>query len=241
MRNAASFLLVAGVVLAATWAGASPGRFQSERFQAERAVASLKRAGEVTAVWRAGHSRPAMIRGLSVAVSGASDVERARGFIARFPELFAAQGAELRYLETAATRDLRVVRFRQIYRGLPVEGAMVSVALDGAGRVRAVSLEAEGWFGDLSPHPKLSVPAAVKAAYLAAMDRASRDELSGASARLVVLGGPRPRLAYKVSAPVGADLEGRALFVDAHTGEYLGSRRTTVVDGRGLEGKGVAR
>lgn len=213
------------VALALALAAPAEAR-QAERQATSRAIAAL---GSAVTVWPPHRSRPSAIRNLAVAVSGRSDVERARRFIALYPALFVA-GLELRHDASRATRDLSVVRFQQLHRGIPVEGAVVIVALDGAGRVRAVSSEAEA-VAHVRTTPRLTRSAAARIAY-----RISGHALDGASpsdpsATLTILPGPTTHLAYKVMMPIGANLQGRVCFVNAETGAHLGWRRATIVDG----------
>jgi hypothetical protein len=237
MRRGSCLFLLVGALLASP-TSAAPQRFHLERGQAEQAVGALRRVSSATVVWLPHRSRPSMIRNLSVAVAGSSDVERARRFLALYPALFAAVGAVLRHVETQGTRDLRAVRFQQHHRGLPVEGAIVVVAIDATGRVRAVTSEATTGFERLPARPAVTALAAARAAVATAGGRAPAARAEWA--RLVVLGGPVPRLAYKVNAPPTAfDLRAHVLYVDATTGEYLGSTAATIVDGPGLPPEGV--
>jgi hypothetical protein len=233
-----SYLVMLLASVAASPTAAAPQRFQLERGQAEQAITALRRTSSATVVWPPHRSRPSMFRNLSVAVVGSTDLERARRFLALYPALFAAAGAELRHVDTQATHDLRAVRFQQHVRGLPVEGAIVVVAIDAAGRVRAVTSEATTGFDQLPARPSISPLAAVKAAVRAEGGRAASARADWA--RLVVLGGVVPHLAYKINAaPAAFDLRARVLYVDAVSGEYLGSKAATIVDGPELPRRGV--
>jgi hypothetical protein len=201
-------------------------RFRVERDRAGQALAKLasRTSTQLTVHWPAHRTRPAMIRGLAVRIAGDSNVQRARRFVEGHPTLFAGRGSTLRQVETRESRDLIVVRFQQLHRGIPVDGADLRVSLDRAGRVTAVHSDCEPV--DLpSVRPRLSPRAAVDAArQVAGVAPGLR-----ANATLVILAGPTPRLAYRVA---GLDPFGKLLFVDAGTGAFLGARRGMIVEVR---------
>jgi len=159
-------------------------------------------------------------------VAGTSPREKAGRFLAAHPDLFSAAGAELRHQETLALRDLRVVRFRQHYRGLPVEGSLIAVSLDGAGHVVSVSDESVSSFGDLPVTPRVDALAAARIA----RTQGGSGEPRAAWAKLLVLGGAAPRLAYQVALPTGLDQPPRLAYVDALSGRFLGWRPAAVID-----------
>ena len=219
MRHALT-LAVAALLSAPAHAGPTAARFQAERRAAATAVASL---GPATTVWPPHRSRPVAIRNIAVPVSGRTDEERARRFIALRPALFGSLvETQLRHVETRATHDLRAVRLQQVYRGVEVDGGMIVVTLDGLGRVRAVSSEAEP-VGELRVTPSLAPDTARRIA--------CRGACTPVHSSLVIVRSPLPRLAYRVPLPIGTDLVGRVCFVDAQSGELLGCRQTTFVDG----------
>jgi len=171
-----------------------------------------------------------MIRGLAVKERGKSDLARARNFITRRPALFAGAGSRLVHQKTLGTSSVKVVRFAQVFRGVPVEGAMIAVALDRAGRITSVTSGVE----PVSLHrvkPRVSAAAAVKIAVRATGARPGAATLRGIKPKLVILPGGTDRLVYKVMLPLGINPAGRWHLVDAITGKHLGYRRGIIMDG----------
>lgn len=203
-------------------AHAGPGSGQPERSRAEAALARLGPGLSVR--WTAA-ARPVVIRGLDVSVRGADDADRARRFVLQHPDLFLgrAGGSRLELVDLRGTRDRRVVRLRQLHRGLEVVGARVAVSLDSRGHVRAVR-------SSVGP---LSLPTATaridgRAAVSAARRTLGLGEGRG-RAELVVWSEGRARLAYRVA--LAGDPSFRVYFVDAGDGSYLGARRGAIIEG----------
>ena len=117
----------------ASTALAGPDRAAWLKTQRASAQRELQRLGgaRLTVQWPAHRSRPAVIRGLAVKAPGRGDVERARKFVEQRPALFTGAGSRLVHDRTLAAGDVRVVRFKQTFRGVPVEGVLLSVGLRG--------------------------------------------------------------------------------------------------------------
>jgi hypothetical protein len=201
-------------------------RFQSLRDRASQQVAALP--GQPTVRWRADQPTPAMVRGIAVATAGRDPAERARSFLHSHPGLVAG---ELVPVDTRSSRELTVVRLAQLYRGVPVLDATVTVALDHLGRVRALHA---------STHPvelktvRPRVDGARARRIVLQRLRASgpgRSAPAGHSS-LAVLPGAPARLVQVVSLPLTHDPRGRRHLVDALTGDYLGARVGVIVDGQ---------
>jgi Zn-dependent metalloprotease len=162
-----------------------------------------------------------MIRGLTLVLPGATFEDRARRFLDGNPALFVDRrsGDTLVHLSTETAGGANVVRFQQHHAGVPVDGAIVAVTLDTAGRIIAVSSEAEPVTLP-SAQPKISAEVALRVAH-----RAVSRGGGGGSARLLILAEGAARLAYRVVLPFEADPAGRVHLVDASSGEYLGWRR----------------
>ena len=214
----------------ASTALAGPERAAWLKNQRAQARQALQRLGgsNLTVQWPAFRSRPAVIRGLAVKVTGAGDRERAHTFLTRHPALFAGAGSRLVHEKTLGAGDVRAVRFRQVFKGVPVEGATIAVALDRAGRVTSVT-------SDMEPitlrqvKPRITGHAAVKIAIRATGTRAAAAR--GLRAHLVILPGGTDRLVYKVMLPFGINPRGRWHLVDAMTGKHAGYLRGIIMDG----------
>jgi len=221
-----SVLLTVWLVPAAVAADAEPTRFQQERARAERALRGLARGRTLTVSWSAHRARPAAVRGLAEPSRGSSPAERARGFLAGHPDLF-VQGEQLALLEVQTAAGSTFVRFQQLHRGIPVEGAHLVVAMDGQWKVWSVSSETES-LALASVKPTLDATAAALAA--AARLWLGLDSARAGSAELFILPHGGGRLAWRVRLPYPADASGRAHLIDAATGAYLGSRRAAIIE-----------
>lgn len=215
-----------------TWAStalAGPDRAAWLKAQRGKARQELQKLGgaKLTVQWPAHRSRPAVIRGLSVKVSGRGDVERARRFAEQRPALFAGAGSRLVHEKTLAAGDVRVVRFKQTFRGVPVEGVMLTVGLR-RGRVTSINSDVEPISLRSGVTARVSRAAAVKVALGAA---GARGLSLSVQPRLVILPGGTDRLVYKVMLPLSVNPAGRWHLVDAVTGEHLGYRRGIIMDG----------
>lgn len=226
------------ILLLGCWAStalAGPDRaswFQIQKQQARKALEQLQLHGSARVVWPAHRSRPAMIRGLAITAPGNSDIQRARNFLKGRPALFAGAGSRLAPLESRSTRDLRVVRFRQLYRGIPVEHARITVALNRAGQITSVHSEVEPVLLRSGVKPRISRAAAVRAALAAAGARPVAALTRGLQPSLVILPGGRARLVYKVMLPLSVNPAGRWFLVDAHSGTFVGWRQGLLMDGQ---------
>lgn len=198
-------------------------RFEVHRLKAVAALEKLKHGSDVSAVWQAHRARPVVILGLNLRVPGISMAQRARAFLRLHPALF-GRIESLRLMETKASRDLAVVRFQQLYRGIEVDGATVSVSLDKSGHIRAVRSDAEPIEVE-TVRPRISQDEAGRAAFHAIHGQShTAAGLSPSTAKLVIVPGATPRLAHRVLLPWSADPRGRLHLVDAISGGYLGSR-----------------
>jgi Zn-dependent metalloprotease len=227
MSRRSGVLLSAALVWLALPTNARAGtsaRFAAARAKAQQAVAALKAQGETLAVrWAVDRPAPAMVRGMRVPVEGRTAEQRARRFLARYPDLVV--GTEhLKTLEVRHAHDLTVVRFQQQHRGLPVLDAVLTVALDGKGRVRSLGA-ATGLVELDEVQPKLGSQQALAVAH-----KVVGSSGGGGSSHLAVapLGGGR--LVHVVTLPFPADRAGRRHLVDARSGEYLGWRTGAIVE-----------
>ena len=217
-----------------TWAStalAGPNRaswLKTQRAQAREALSRLGSPNSLTVHWPGHRSRPAMIRGLAIKGQGRTQVERARNFLSRRPALFAGAGSRLVLLDTRGTSDVHVVRFAQVYRGVPVEGAMITVALNRAGRISSVNSDAEP-ISLRDVKPRVTPGAAARIALGAAGSSAAA--IKGIKPMLVILPGGTDRLVYKVMLPLGLNPTGRWHLVDAASGKHVGYRRGIIMDG----------
>lgn len=218
--------------------GPSQRTFVAARKAAARDLSSLTRGRKVIVVWPPHRARPAMIRNLAALTSGSTAEERARGFLQRHAALFSGSKNELRLVDLQTTRSRTVVRFQQHHRGLPVFGAIVTVGLDSAGRVRAVSSEVEP-LSLQTVRPRISAQAAVRSAYRTVSNRHGSSAVQAVRSRLGILVEPGvSRLVYRVVLPLDVDPRGRWHLIDAESGTYLGCRRGVNL---GRLGKGARR
>jgi hypothetical protein len=237
MRTSLLVGLFTVAVLLPAAAQSAPDRaslFKARRLEARDAVRALQRSGGVTARWQAHRTRPSLLLGLREQTSGATDTAKARSFLQRLPRLF-VPAHDLVAVATLSGQGLRVVRFQQRYRGLPVEGATVSVSIDSTGRIRAVRSNVEPVPAGTSTTPRITAAAAVRSA-ARALGLPSPAPVTR-SAKLVILPGATPRLAHVVMLPARSDLFGVLHYIDAIDGRYLGSRQLV----HGEPRKGVRR
>ena len=214
--------VVLSVLVASYASGETRASFKADRLRATKVLSRLAGPGKLTVRWAAHRTRPAMIRGFAFRATGATDAERVRRFLTDRPELFVSGNNTLEQVDVRETRDLRVFRFRQLYRGLVVDGATVSVALDRAGLVRVVHSEVEP-VSLSSTRPGISGAAAVERARM----RLGSRSRAPASTQLVVVPGVSPRLAFRVLLP---ENPARFHFIDASSGARLGARRAAIVE-----------
>jgi Zn-dependent metalloprotease len=220
-----------------TWAAPSQSIFIAARQAAARELSSLTRGRKAVVVWPSHRTRPTMIRNLATPTSGSTAEARARDFLRRHAALFDGSKSELRLVDLQTSRSRTVVRFQQHHRGLPVFGAIATVGLDSAGRVRAVSSAIEP-LSLPAVQPRISAQAAVRSACRTVRSSAVR----AVQSRLGILVEPGvSRLVYRVVLPLGVDPRGRLHLVDAVSGAYIGWRRGVIADRLGRLGKGVRR
>ncbi len=231
MRTIKSF---APILFLLAWVTAADARPDHQRSRAEAAVKKLAGARNLTVRWRADRSKPALLRGLSVATTGDTVAARALGFLGANPDIFLPTD-QLRLAETRGAGGLSAVRFRQVTKGgIPVDGGEVTVALDGAGTVSSVHSELITLAGPI-PRAKLNGQQALAVALgrLAGKDTPLTvpRELASLRPGLVVMPGLSPRLVYRVMLPLWLDILGRVHLVDAVTGDFIGWRQAMKVDG----------
>ena len=232
------FLALALACAGSTVALAGPDRatlLKARRARAQQSLHKLQQGRQLDLQWPAHRSRHAVIRGLAHRVSGATVEQRARTFLGRYPALFAAAHSTLKLVHSRGTHQVRVVRFQQVHRGVPVEGAELNVVQDRAGRVTAVTSEVEPL--DLaSVTPRIRADAAINAVLRGAtggkVSRAARQLVQGLRPRLVIIGGGAPRLVYKVMLPLSLNPHGRWYLVDAGTGKVVGWRPGAIIERR---------
>jgi Zn-dependent metalloprotease len=128
----------------------------------------------------------------------------------------------------------RHVAFKQVYGGVPVAGAGVSVHFNAAGEIVAVGNTAVPGLALSNVRPRISAHAAARIARSAVPEGDAGDEFGTRSVRLTVYtGGPEPVLAWEVTMAVGAPTW--RSYVDARSGELVGSPEdiNRYVDGTG--------
>jgi hypothetical protein len=182
--------------------------------------------------WAATRLRPAVLRGMTLAVAGDSLAARARGFFAAYTGLVTGEQEMLALLEKRRSRDRAVLRFGQRYRGVPVLDREVRVAFDDLGRIRAIHADAEP-VALTSVRPLLSAGAALRNAYRAvtADPRAVLPPpLASNTAKLAILAEGTARLVFTVVFPASVDPRGRIHLVDARDGSYIGWRPGVLFD-----------
>jgi hypothetical protein len=116
--------------------------------------------------WDAFSGSPDVVHGLAVDTGATSPEAAARSFLASNAALFGVSDDATLVLDASKSHDAlggHLLRFRQVYAGIPVHQAGVGVVLDGQNRVRAVS---GPYYRDLSLSvtPSLSGLQAVAAA-----------------------------------------------------------------------------
>lgn len=123
---------------------------------------------------------------------------------------------ELRVVAVTPDRDEVRVRLAQVYRGLPVDGAELSVHVDAARRVRLVTGRYVRTPSGVDPRPRLKEAAALRAA------GAEPGGMAGEPPRLVWIPDDdgRVRLAYRIAAVHGL-IQREVVFVDARSGKVI--------------------
>lgn len=162
---------------------------------------------------------------------GATPEQAARAFLTTYGALFGTedQAQELRVSSTrSAGRDRAVVRFHQVYRGVPILGGELNVQLTGAQQVLVANGELQPDL-DLSITPRISADVARQTALdlVAKHEQRPRATLSATTPELwiynsALLGGPglhRPTLVWRMDVSAG-ELEPlrELVLVDAQLG-----------------------
>jgi hypothetical protein len=142
------------------------------------------------------------------------------GFALAVLALARAAAADLRPSRVWKARDGSVVRYEAFARGVPVWRSAVAVRLGAQGRALRVE-SAERPVGDFDPRPSLSDRDALFAAARAATVPLRSDAREQGRARLVVIPGARPRLAFEVHLPPARRTDNPYFLVDARTGALL--------------------
>ncbi len=129
-------------------------------------------------------------------------------------------------------RQGKVAHFIQTYQGIPVYHGEIKVVLDAEGNVTRVHNHARRVEG-LSLVPAISPNDAIMEGwaqvYGVAGNQLTAREMDSKYARLLVMGhGAGAVLAYAVGMPIGLPTERRVAFIDAHTGDFLGSMNQVV-------------
>lgn len=118
---------------------------------------------------------------------------------------------------------LRYLPFQRTYRGLPVVGGDFVVTTDRTGHVLGIQSAQTTPLGTLTVTPRFTAARAVSVARGRMTTTARTEAAAAGPARLVVLAGATPRLAWE-SEVVGTTGEGPsrlAVYVDAATGRVL--------------------
>lgn len=137
---------------------------------------------------------------------------------------------ELRVVDVAPDRSEMRVRLAQVYRGLPVDGAELSVHVDAARRVRLVSGRYVRTPSGVDPRPRLKEAAALRAA-------GSESAAIGAEPPRLAWypdDDGRVRLTYRVAVNHGL-IRREVVFVDARSGKVI-SRVPTAFPAGGAGG-----
>ncbi|MCC6746327.1 MAG: hypothetical protein IT371_01630 [Deltaproteobacteria bacterium] len=229
-RTAILLTALAGLCSRAHAADALRLQWDGAQKQARAALSSVESAvratgARLTVRWAATEARPTMLHGLAMILPGATDEERLRGFVDRYPGLVVSHRRELELVETLRLGSRRILRFQHVLQGVPVVGQRVTATFDARDRLQVVHSTAR--FVALgSTRPTASARQAVEVAWrtLAGATASPTDALTRAQTRLVILADGPARLAHQVVLPFGLDPRGRLHYVDAQTGAYLGHR-----------------
>lgn len=193
--------------------------------------------GQVKIRWNRRTGVPRSIRGVLSEPGMGAPQEIARQFLQGQRELLGLQAdlADLQHVQTVERRGIRHVTFRQLYHGLPVFGAELTIHIDQADRVQMVN-------GEYCPDISLDVsqePISKNAAIYTVLTQLELDGQPPADARaelvIFVKGGTYYR-AYKVTLSTKVPLGSWLYFVDAVSGTILDGCNTM----RFVKGKGSA-
>lgn len=145
----------------------------------------------------------------------------ARRFTLQHAEALGLRGADLEHPRISPLRSGKVVRFETSFRGLPILGAQLTVALDAEGRVRRVASSARPIHGhQLTRAVQGSDALAFVASGLQAVVT-EHGRPAGAFREVVYVRGAVARLAYEIHVATLNPLENVYALVDAATGEVV--------------------
>ena len=199
--------------------------FEATRLRAQQALSRVGPDERLVVRWSPGRPTPAVIRGMRVAVRGATPTDRARAFLRQHADLV-IDAEQLRTMDVRGTKRRTVVRFQQTHRGLPVLGATLTVSMDPDGRVRSLHSGVRmTTVKDVAPRVdgKLAIGVASRAV-------AGRTATGGQTTLAIAPRGGGV-LVHVVTLPMTVDPLGRRHLVDARTGRYVGWLPGVVVDG----------
>lgn len=223
----AAFALLAWAPAVAAPASATKN-FGEQRAVAQAAIARIAKTNlrSPRVVWTADKSRPAMVRGLKLQLSGKTLEEKSRQFITKNAELVVGSSADFRLIDARTTHGRKALRFQQTYKGLVVEGKTITTSFDAEGKLRAFHGDVAE-IGTVSTKAELKSTQAVTIASNTVRGKATstpKNKLARAVSTLVIMPSSPARLAYRVTLPITQDPLGRIHYVDAQTGEYRGVR-----------------
>jgi Zn-dependent metalloprotease len=210
MVTFALFLPVAAAAAPATPTAAA-------RFAAEQAVERLTQdSPHARSVWRSGQPGPSVLTGLELRVSGVTAEERARNFLADFPDLVGVAPARFAVTDVRQSAHAVSVKLTQRHGAHDVVGREVVVSMDREGKILAFTSSA-------APVTELLDARITEQQALAV----ARDSLNGLvvtdkATPVVVAAGARgvPALSFLASRP--EQLRAFRVLVDLHDGAVVG-------------------
>lgn len=175
------------------------------------------------AQWQPDGQTIKLVTGLDVATEGNTAEARAAGFLAQWGQALGITGG-VQVLKASQMRGQASVQFRLVYEGLPVYGRSLTVTLNDAGRVRAVSSDAVKFGpllqGDLSEGDAKAF--AVKVLYRDLLPEGENPQMSNVSARRVVVAdGLETVAAWHVQVPSLPLLTPVDVLIDSRDGRAL--------------------
>jgi thermolysin len=197
------------------------GAVQPPDSETLRGLRSVAR-GRMKIRWNTCTGTPRSIRGVLTEPADGSPEEMARQFLRQYREMFGLPEdlADLVYIRMSERRGIRHVTFRQVYQGVPVFGAELSVHIDQADRVQMVN-------GDYYPELTVEMAAEPISKTAAMYTVMSHLEVEGAlpddiRAEWVIFSrGDEAYRAYQVNLSCRVPLGNWVYFVDAVSGEIL--------------------
>jgi hypothetical protein len=192
---------------------------------AKAAISRLqgKLAGKLRVSWSPLRARPVMLRGLSLKMPGASNAARAAHFFQSYRALV-VPSSQLALAGRRGSRQRRVLRYRHIYRGLPVIGGQISLSFDRQGSIRAMHARLSSITLE-SITPKLPAASALERAYAKVGAKPTARVRQRVVPKLAILPVKGGRLVYTVTLPMEVNPLGLVHTIDAHTGAHLGAHR----------------